>query len=303
MEPPVDDRLVGGGLVVPVAGEHHPAAHQHLAVVGDRHVVARQQLAHRAHPLLADPVDGNRRTGLSQAVTLVHGDPRTAVEVAQPLAQWRTAGHRGAAVAAERGAQLAVDQPIEQSVPGPQQRAWPSVVQRGAPLDRGAHGPVKDPALAAVAGIQFSRVVNFFEHPRYRHHHRRLENPERGHQVLDVAGVADGNPVGERRHGQRARQHVGQRQENKQAFALAQQRRETFRRPARLVHQVGVRQSAALRAARRPRGVDQRSRIGRPQARQPLLEAADLHRPAGLGEDVERLGFAGIEVQGGAQAR
>ena len=48
LEPAVLEGLGGGLLVVPVAVEHHAAAHQQLAVVGDAHAVAGQQLSDRA---------------------------------------------------------------------------------------------------------------------------------------------------------------------------------------------------------------------------------------------------------------
>ena len=126
VEPAVGDRLVGRLLVAPVAAEHHAAADQQLVVVGEAHAVARHQLSDRADLEVADPVDGDRRAGLGQAVALVDGQADAAVEVAEPRAQRRAAGDRGAAVAAERGAQLAVDQPVEHRVLGAQQQARPA---------------------------------------------------------------------------------------------------------------------------------------------------------------------------------
>ena len=59
LEPAVGERLVGGLLVAPVAAEHHAAAHQQLAVVGDAHAVAGHQLSDGPDLEAADLVDGD----------------------------------------------------------------------------------------------------------------------------------------------------------------------------------------------------------------------------------------------------
>ena len=196
-QPSVKTALVSC-FVVPVAAEHHAALDEQFVVVGEAHAVAGQQLSDRADLDVVDLVHGDRRAGLGQPVALVDGQADAAVEVAEPGAQRCAAGDRAAAVAAERGAQLAVDQPVEQRVLGPQQQArrrrescaWLySIAVLTAALE--------DAALAVVAGVLFGGVVHLLEHPRHRHHQRRLEHPERRHQVLDVTGEAERDLVGE----------------------------------------------------------------------------------------------------------
>ena len=92
VEPAVGERLCGGRLVVPVAGEQVLAVQQHLAVVGDPDHGARQRLADRADLLPVPRVEGGGRAGLGQPVALQHGEADAPEEVAEPLAQRGAAG-------------------------------------------------------------------------------------------------------------------------------------------------------------------------------------------------------------------
>ena len=71
VEPAVGEDGVGLLLVVPVAAEHDAARDEQLAVVVEAHAVAGQQLSDRADLDVVDPVDGDRRAGLGEAVALV----------------------------------------------------------------------------------------------------------------------------------------------------------------------------------------------------------------------------------------
>ena len=74
------------------------------------------------------------------------------------------------------------------------------------------------------------------------------------------------------RDGDRAGQHVRQRQEHQHPLALVQQRREARLGAADLVQQVGMGELAALGPAGGSRGVDQRRGIGGLDAGQPVVE-------------------------------
>ena len=65
---------------------------------------------------------------------------------------------------------------------------------------------------------------------------------------------------------------------------------------ADLVEQVGVRQLAALGPAGGARGVDQRRRVGGPDARQPLVHRVGADRLARVGQLVERGGARAVDA-------
>lgn len=265
------------------------------------HAVARQQRSHSADLDVADLVDGDRRAGLGQAVALVDGQAHAAEEVPEPRAQRCAPRHRRVAVAAQRRPQLVVHQPVEQRVLGPQQRTPPAAVGRLAPVDGGLHGHREDAALAVVGGVLLGGVVNLLEHPRHRHHHGRLEHGEHRQQVLDVAGESHGHLVGERGQGQRAGQHVGQRQEDQQPLPLVEQRRQALLGAAGLVEQVGMGQLAALGPPGGARGVDQGGRILGAQPVQTRGQLGRFHPCGRLGQLVEGLGAGAVDVQHPAQ--
>ncbi len=300
---PSANASLGGLLVAPVAAEHHAAAHQQLAVVGDAHAVARQQRSDRADFDLADLVDRDGRAGLGEAVALVDGQAHTPVEVTQPRAQRCAAGDRRVAVATQRRAQLVVDEPVEKRMLGAQQQPGAAAVVGLAPVDRSLHGLREDRSLAVVGGVLLSRVVDLLEHPGHRHHHRRLEHREHRQQVLDVAGEADGDLVGERGQRQRPGQHMGQWQEDQQPLPFVQQRREALLGSAGLVEQVGMRELAPFRASGGARGVDQCRGIVGLQRRKPGGQLVRIDRRAGLDELVERLGARTVDMQHPAQGR
>ncbi len=304
VEPAVLDRLGGRRVVLPVAVEDDTTLHQQLTVVGDPHAVALQQLSDGAGLDGTDLVDRDGRAGLGQAVALVDGQPDTAVEVAQPGAQRRAARDGRDAVAAEGRLELAVHQLVEHLVLElEQQPRAAGTVQRLAVGDRGPGGDPEDLALPVVGSVLLGRVVDLLEHPRHRHHDGRFEHPEHRHEILDVAGEADGHLVVERSDGDRAGQHVRQRQEHQQPLALVQQRGQGRLGATDLVEQVGMGELAALGSAGGTRGVDQGGRVGGPDSLDPAGHLAGIDRGAGRREFVECSGARPVDGEVPAQVR
>ena len=255
------DRLRGGGLVVPVAAEHHVAPEQHLAVVGDPDRDPGYGLADRADLEVLRQPHGAGGRGLGQAVALVDRDADAAEEVTQPGAQRGTAEDRGGAAAAERGAQLAVHQPVEQGVLEPQGKPGTAGVLRLAPCHRGRLGNREDPALALLACLLHGAVVDLLEHPWHREHQGRPEFGQVGQQFLHVGRVADGGPRVEATDLDRPGEDVRERQEQQDLGVGVEQLRSTGAHGPDLGQQVAVGQLAALGAPRGARGVDQSGHV------------------------------------------
>ena len=89
---------------------------------------------------------------------------------------------------------------------------------------------------------------------------------------------------------------MGQWQEDQQLFAFGQVIGEAGLGATDLVEQVGVGQLAALGPAGGARGVDQRGRIGRPDAGQALLDRGIVHLAAGLRQLLQSCGPAAVDA-------
>ena len=287
VEPALDQGLVGGLLVAPVAGEDHIALGEDLAVVGDRDGDARQRTPDGADPQRVLAVGGDGGAGLGEPVALVDRDADAAEEVPDALAERGPPGHRAAALSAEGVTELAVDQPVEQRVSGAQQQAGPGPVEGGAVGHRGGLGEVEDPPLAALVGLLLGRVVDLLEHPRHRQHEVRLEAGQLRGQARGVGEVADDVAVllGGDLHD--PGEDVGQRQEEQRRVAGLHQRPEDVAGRADLEEQVAVGDLAALGAARGARGVDERGEVVGADAGTARLQVGVGDVPAGLLQRVD----------------
>ncbi|MDF9872869.1 hypothetical protein OKW18_005007 [Streptomyces pratensis] len=233
---------------------------QHLAVVGDPHHRARQRLADRTDLLPVPRVEGRGGARLGEAVALQHREADTAEEVAEPLAQRGASGDRVLAAAAEHRAQLAEHQLVEDLVLDPQarRRAFRGA-QRTAVGDRRVGGPVEDLPLAVGLRLGARRVVDLLEHPRHTEDQRR---PERGQfvgEVLDVRHAAELDRGHHRGDLDQPAEDVGGGEEEQDGtLARTEEGLEPLHDVAALREEAAVGQHAALGAAGRARGVDDR---------------------------------------------
>ena len=192
MEPAVGvDRVLRRRVVVPVAVEDQVGLEQQLAVVGHRHAHPADGAPDRTDPQRVRTVHAHAGGRLGQPVALVDGDADAVEEVAQPLAERRTAGDRRLAPTTQRGAQLAVHEPVEQRVLHLEHRRHRAAFLRLRVADRDALGEVEDLAVAPGVRLLLGRVVDLLEHARDAEHERRLERGEVGEQVLDVGGMPE----------------------------------------------------------------------------------------------------------------
>ena len=259
--------LLGGCLVVPVAGEDVLPADQDLAVVGDLDPDAGQRLPDGADLVPVRPVHGGRGGRLGQPVSLEHGDADAAEEVAEPFAERRPAGDGVLRPAAERRPQLAVDQPVEHRVLGSQaERRTAGTIQRPAVRDRGVRGAAEDRALLLADRLLLGGVVHLLEHPRHGQDERRPERGQRGQQRGQVPAVPEHDPALEAAHLDDPGEHVRQRQEQQRARVLCpgHQGQRAEKGVPHVGQEVLVGQLAALGASGGARGVDDRGQVGRP---------------------------------------
>ena len=213
--------------------------------------------------------------GLGQPVALEDGQPDAAVEVAQPLAERRAAGDGVRAPAAESGAQPSVDQPGERRVLGAHGDRRPAAgrVEAARPGDRHLGGALEDPAATLGGGVLGGGVEDLLEHPGHGEHERRPELAQVAHQVADVGAVTEPDPRLHRPDLDDAREDVSERQEEQRRRVVAgEQLLELGHRDPQLRQEVAVREHAALGAAGRARGVDDRGQVEGRRRRTPGLE-------------------------------
>jgi len=116
VEPPVSDGLGGGLGVVVVALEDADTLDEDLAVLRDADGRPGERLPDRSDASLAGQVEVGGCCGLGEAVALQHVHADALEEVAEPLAERRTAGDGPVEVAAEDLADLRVDEAVGEVV-------------------------------------------------------------------------------------------------------------------------------------------------------------------------------------------
>ena len=257
-EPAVFGEAGGRGLgVVVVALEDARALEEDLALVADLEGHGRQGRAHGADLGQAGRVDGDRADRLGQAVALQDGDADAAIEVGEPRGQGSAARHDVVRVAAHQADDLLVDELVGQGVLGLQGRAGAFLRVKGLGVsDRDLGRPAEDLALGA-GRLRVRRVVDLLQDPRDDQEVARAEGRQVVEQVLDVRGVAEHAVAADLEDLQEAREHVGERQEEKQARVLP---RRDLRHPRvgvqAQVREVFVAEDRALGRARGARRVD-----------------------------------------------
>jgi hypothetical protein len=151
-------------------------------------------------------------------------------------------------------------------------------------------GGAEDLALAAGLGLLLRRVVDLLEDARHGQQERRLEGAERRKELLRVGlvpGLDAGVDVEDR---DEAREDVRRRDEQQGGGAGVFTTSSSAFAELREFDEVAVREHAALRASRRPRGVDERRDVG---ADGEVATTLDL-----LIGDIDTAGAQGVEGAG-----
>ena len=250
--------------VLPVLLEDVDAADLHLAVIGEAHTDAGEDGTHRADLGLLGEIDRRGRCGLGEPVALEDRDTEAVEEVAEPRAERGRAGDGVRHAAAHGGAQLAVDELVEQGELDLRAEGHLlALLEEGRVLDRGVRGGAEDLALAAGLGLLLRRVVDLLEDARHGQQERRLEGAERRKELLRVGLVPGLDTRVDIEDRNEAREHMRRRDEQQGGGAGGvHDLFERLRGVAREFDEVAVREHAALRASRRPRGVDERRDVG-----------------------------------------
>ena len=291
-EPAVVKRVGREVLALVVAAHHADALGEDLAVFGDLDGVTGQGLAHRADLDQGRGVDRNGGGGFGQAVPLedLHADALE--EVAQPFAEGAAAGHGVGHVAAHGCAQLAVDELVEQGVAELQAQADAAGLACLGERDGGIGGPVEDGALAAVLRLGQGRVVDLLEDAGHGQDEGGLVALQVRQQVLDVRRMRHRGPGGHGQDGDEAGKDVCQRQEHDGLGVLVDDFADDGQGVVRELHEVAVRQLAALGPAGGAGGVDDGGDVvGQAGSAPARLELGIADAPPGLAEGIQPVAF------------
>ena len=128
-------------LVLPVALEDVGASREHLAVVGDLHLDARERRADRAETVEPEAIEGDAGRALGSPVSLDDLDSELAPRLAERGIERGAAGHDVAETAAELTVDAEEDEPPQTHGEPPRDPPEPVeelflALRLGAPLDR-----------------------------------------------------------------------------------------------------------------------------------------------------------------------
>ena len=250
---------------------------EHLAVLVDAHLHARQRPADRAEPHRAGRVDRPRRAGLGHAPALEDGHVAGVEELEHVLGDGRPARARHLDAAAEEVADLGEHEAVGEPVaPGEVAAHGLAGALRPAHAPAGGDRPFEAQPLGArlLGHAAVGGRVDLLEDARHRRQVRRSRLAEVGQQLLGAA-----LPEGQRAADVQdedlddPRERVRERQEHEEddRDVLAQQV-EALLVVAHRGEEVLVREDAALWRAGRARGVDERGHVVGGDGRHALVD-------------------------------
>ncbi len=312
MQPAVGRQRLGGRLLVGVVAlEDVRAAHEHLAVLGDLHLAARQRPADGAEPVLRDRVERFDGAVLGHAVALQHPDAGGVEELEDLGVDRRGTAQRELHAAAEEIADLMQDELVGERVLAleDEPRVAAAILAPGD-LATDADRPVEDLRLraAGLVGLGGRGSVDLLEDARHRRQVRRLDDL---HVLDDLLGVAA--PIGQLAAGvdreqlHDPRQHVGERQEDVQDV-VAGRDLQALVDAVDVRDEVAVGEHAALRRPGRAGGVDDRRdvvgadrgnarvEVGVGDLRAGRAQLVERHRAAALALEAQHVLEAGQRV-------